>query len=84
MVSECAHPNCSASFHHRRGRLFRFPKQSVEGGRPANTHSVQHFWLCEACLSTYSLKYHEGEGVTLRRHFETAVEPGLRKVIAHA
>jgi hypothetical protein len=84
MVSKCANPNCSTPFHHRRGRLFRFPKQPVEGGHPANTHSVQHFWLCEACLFVYSLEYYQGQGVTLRRHFETALEANSRKVIAQA
>jgi hypothetical protein len=84
MVSKCANPNCSATFHHRQGRLFRFPKQPVEDGRPANTHSVQHFWLCEACFSMYSLEYLEREGVVLRRRFEPAREPGPRKFIGVA
>lgn len=84
MVSKCANPNCSATFHHPQGRLFRFPKQPVEDGRPANTHSVQHFWLCDACFTTYSLEYHEGEGVALRRHFEPAPEPSTRTFIAQA
>lgn len=84
MVSKCANPNCSATFDHRRGRLFRFPKRPEGEGHPANTHCVQHFWLCEACFSTYSLEYHEGQGVALARHFEKALGSGSRKFIAVA
>jgi len=84
MVSKCANPDCSARFHHQQGRLFRFPKQPVEDGRPANTHSVQHFWLCDACFETYSLEYHEGQGVALRRHFEPAPDPSTCTFIAQA
>jgi len=84
MVSKCANPNCSAMFHHRQGRLFCFPKQPVEEGRPANTHSVQHFWLCQTCFQTYLLEYYEGKGVALTRHFEQAPGPGNREFIAAA
>ena len=81
MVSKCANPNCSAAFHHRRGRLFRFPKRPVQDSCPAPTDSVQHFWLCEVCSATYSLEYHEAKGVALRRHLE---EENTRKFIAVA
>ena len=84
MVTTCANPNCSATFHHQQGRLFRFPKQPVEDGRPANTHSVQHFWLCDACSAIYSLGYHENQGVTLRRQFEPDPEPRTLTFIAQA
>jgi hypothetical protein len=84
MVSKCANPNCSAIFDHRQGRLFRFPKRPIEDGRPANTHSVQHFWLCEDCFATYSLEYHEGLGVAITRHFEKALRSGPPKFIAVA
>jgi len=84
MIAKCANPNCSAAFDHREGRLFRFPKSPVEDGSPANTHAVQHFWLCATCFQTYSLEYHEGVGVALARHFEKALEPSPRKFIAAA
>ena len=84
MVSKCANPSCSATFHHRQGRLFCFHKEPVEDGLPSNTHSVQHFWLCETCFRTYLLEYYEGRGVALRRHFEEAPRPGTPAFIAAA
>jgi hypothetical protein len=84
MVSKCANPSCSATFHHRHGKLFRFPKRPVEEGRPANTHAVQHFWLCEICCATYSLEYHEAKGVALRCRFEPTPGPDKGSFIAAA
>jgi hypothetical protein len=84
MVSKCANPTCSATFQYRRGKIFRFPKEPVEKGRPANTHSVQHFWLCEACFTTYSLEYDQEKGVALRRHWGEAPEPAPCTFIAVA
>jgi len=84
MVLKCANPNCSATFNHREGRLFRFPKRPIEDGRPANTHSVQHFWLCELCFATYSLEYHDGLGVAIIRQFERPAGPRSRKFISAA
>ena len=84
MVSKCANPSCQASFDHRHGRLFRFPKRPVEGDRPANTHSVQHFWLCGNCLATYLLEYHDGVGVAITARLDGTVTPGPHKFIAAA
>jgi hypothetical protein len=84
MITKCANPACSSSFDHRDGRLFRFPKNPVGDGLPANTHSVQHFWLCGNCLQLYSLEYHEGRGVALARHFEAALSRAPRKFISAA
>jgi len=84
MVSKCANPSCSSIFHHQQGRLFCFPKQPVEDGRPANTHSVQHFWLCQTCFRTHSLEYHRGKGVAIRRHFEEASGSATPQFIAAA
>jgi hypothetical protein len=83
MVSKCANPTCGATFDHREGRLFRFPKRPNQAG-PANTHSVQHFWLCGNCFPDYLLEYHDGVGVALTRRFERAPTPGPRKFIAAA
>jgi len=66
MISKCANPTCDSTFDYRSGRLFRFPKQATDGNRPANSHSVQHFWLCAACSQTYSLEYDERRGVAIR------------------
>jgi hypothetical protein len=84
MVSKCANPSCAATFDHREGRLFRFPKRPIEGSRPANTHAVQHFWLCGSCIQDYQLEYHDGVGVTIAPHFETTPVPGPRTFIAAA
>jgi hypothetical protein len=84
MVSKCANPNCEALFDHRHGRLFRFPKRSVEGDLPANTHSVQHFWLCGNCLSAYLLEYHDGVGVAITDRLGGTVTPGPHRFIAAA
>ena len=45
--------------------MYRFPKRGAEDGRQANTHSVQHFWLCASCSEEYSLKYDEDLGITI-------------------
>jgi len=73
MISRCANPACLAEFDHREGQLFRFPKRAED--RPANTHSVQHFWLCAHCAESYSLEYIENQGVALRpRERQTSVQ----------
>lgn len=70
MISRCANPACLAEFDHRQGQLFRFPKRA--NGRPANTHSVQHFWLCGQCAASYRLEYIENQGVALKPRKEFA------------
>jgi len=70
MISRCANPACLAEFDHREGRLFRFPKRAED--RPANTHSVQHFWLCADCAQSYLLEYIEKQGVALKPRVELA------------
>jgi len=84
MITKCANPNCSAAFDHREGRLFRFPKSPSKEGCPANTHAVQHFWLCATCFQTYSLEYHDGLGVAITRQFERVATATSRRFIAAA
>lgn len=69
MFSKCANPDCAISFDYWQGRLFRFPRSHPEGEAPVNTHSVQHFWLCNQCSETYTLEYREGRGVLMLRRF---------------
>jgi hypothetical protein len=64
MIRRCANPACLAEFDHRKGQLFRFPKKAED--RPADMHSVQHFWLCANCCKLYSLEYDENRGVALK------------------
>ena len=70
VFSECANPDCLAEFDYRQRRFFRFPKSHPEGEIPANTHSVQHLWLCEKCSLEYTLEYKEGVGVLIRLHLQ--------------
>jgi len=84
VIAKCANPSCSAAFDHRQGRLHRFPKCRTEDGPPANTHSVQHFWLCATCCKTYSLRYDEHLGVTLGRQSERGSVSERRQLIAAA
>jgi hypothetical protein len=54
VFSKCANPDCLQEFDYRRGRYFRFHQGHRAGELPANTHSVQHFWLCETCSHEYT------------------------------
>jgi len=72
MFSKCANPSCGAEFDYRQGRFYRFHKRPLDDGQPANTHSVQHFWLCGKCSETYRLEYTQGGGVLIRLNFENA------------
>jgi len=70
MFSKCANPDCPAEFDYHQGRFFRFPKSHPEDEIPANTHCVQHFWLCEKCFREYTLEYKDGIGVLIRLHLQ--------------
>ena len=61
MILKCANSECQATFDdYRQGRLFRFHRSHPKGRAPANTHYVQHFWLCNGCSETYALEYCRG------------------------
>jgi hypothetical protein len=82
MFSKCANPSCGAEFDCRQGRFYRFHKRPLDDGRPVNTHSVQHFWLCGKCCETYCLKYAHGDGVLIELNFENAFKPDVSRMIA--
>lgn len=82
MFSNCANPSCQAEFDYRQGRYYRFHRRPLDDGQPANTHSVQHFWLCGECCETYHLKYAEGGGVLIELNFESAFESDPPRMIA--
>jgi len=84
MFSECANPACRAEFDYRQGAIFRFRSQPLEDGRPANAHSIQHFWLCGTCARIYRLEYEEGRGVFLRRFAGNTMQSGLPRLVALA
>ena len=73
MFSVCANPECRAQFDYHEGRFFRFHKEHRWEDAPANTHSVQHFWLCGNCAATFVLDYQDGLGVLMshRRDFSS-------------
>jgi hypothetical protein len=57
MISHCANPDCVAPFEGGGGRFFRFPRdRSKRGGAWANSHAVEHFWLCPRCAGVYTLE----------------------------
>jgi len=72
MLSKCANPSCSASFHYlHEGRLFRMETPlsgngSVQGGNAARQHNrrLEFFWLCDECATSMTLTYKPGLGVT--------------------
>jgi hypothetical protein len=50
MVSKCHNPKCSAEFRYfGDGKLFEFPPDSIR-------ETPQLYWLCEHCVSTFTLQ----------------------------
>lgn len=66
MFGKCANPDCSKPFEYGHGRFFRFPSGRSAQGIPANSHGVQHFWLCRRCSKTHTLEYRKESGVAVR------------------
>ena len=81
MFSKCANPFCGAEFDYRQGRFYRFHQRPLDDGQPANTHSVEHFWLCGKCCETYCLAYAQGGGVLIQLNFENSFEPDIQESI---
>jgi hypothetical protein len=52
---------------YREGRLFRFQQRYSEDSAPANSHCVQHLWLCKGCSETYTLEYRRDRVTLLDR-----------------
>lgn len=80
MSFECANPSCRVEFDYGQGQFFRFRKAPRMDGQPANTHSIQHYWLCRECARNYRLEYHRDRGVLLMASFfnvRSANEPLL-------
>ncbi len=75
MISKCANPACSRTFHSlRRGLLFQFdvrhPREpcrdiphAIRSKKPC--HATVYFWLCERCAQTYTLHFDLHEGLNL-------------------
>ena len=84
MIFKCANPECKAVFDHRHGILLRFPKRASDGQSPANTHAVQHFWLCGACSQAFVLEYRDDQGVVMSLRWEKPPLARQHRVIAAA
>ena len=83
MLSTCANPECATPFDYRQGRLFRFALAPTQASHPLNGHTVQHFWLCEACSETYTMRYLKDQGVSISRRIPPAGAP-LRRMVSAA
>jgi hypothetical protein len=85
MFSRCANPECLTPFDHRLGgQFFRFHKSHRTGESVPNTHSVQHFWLCQGCSLTHTLEYEMDQGVVIKLRFKEEIETNLPRLIAAA
>jgi hypothetical protein len=80
MLMTCANPDCSVSFHEG-GRFFRFRLGADSKQVPQNAHSVQHFWLCEACSGLYTLEYRKDNSVVLRTQMASIRSNAFMRVI---
>jgi len=78
MFSTCANPDCGKAFDYQEGHFFRFHKSHQANGAPANTHSVQHLWLCGKCSDEFTLEWMEGHGVVMLHRMDIFhdLEPG--------
>lgn len=74
MVSKCANPNCSTTFHYfREGKIFQVEMDGSGETRPTGpqliaspgkTPRLEHFWLCGRCANTMTLVLEQGKGVS--------------------
>lgn len=87
MISKCANPDCDARFRYlRSGKLFHFEvavepvatKYSGTGLRPVPkkaAQKVEHFWLCDECAASMTLKQDRAHGVIVipvKKHSQRA------------
>lgn len=54
MIEKCANPECSEPFYYGLGRLYFSPKSLDDKSPPANSHGVEHYWLCESCSKSFT------------------------------
>jgi hypothetical protein len=77
MLSKCLNASCSATFQYlRQGRLFRIDfadagrrsarsRQETLDSRPSNACRIEHFWLCEKCAATLTIKVSDAGEICL-------------------
>jgi hypothetical protein len=64
---KCANPECSASFHLKKGRLFRLHQKHNDRELSPSIHSVRHFWLCNACSESHTIECEGDRRVIITR-----------------
>jgi len=62
--SKCANPECTHLFQAGEGRFFRF-LQNIPDGEISNAHGVRHYWLCDRCSESLTLRYREDVGIVV-------------------
>jgi hypothetical protein len=82
VISACCNPECGVPFVCGRGRFFRFHKNRRAGEPAPNTHSVQHFWLCERCCRQFTLELRDGAGVLIKNRSDLDWPEEFSRVIA--
>lgn len=81
MLSKCANPDCSASFHYYgQGRLFEVHfedaglmfKAAVDDEKASTKKSrtVEHFWLCSSCSQVMTIAMDRSQNVRILPLFE--------------
>ena len=91
MLAKCANPTCSTPLIYlREGKVFMVenpaePRIRPRGpvlAKPKPGGRVEHFWLCDACASQWTLMYDSERGITLlplrRRPLSTADADALK------
>jgi len=68
MLQKCANPACSAPFRSlREGKLFlaenRDSREEGSGASSVRKLRREHFWLCEACSSHFTLRFDHDRGM---------------------
>jgi len=82
MLDQCANPKCSIAFDHRHGFFFRLHRACAANQAQANTHTVEHFWLCGGCAGTYTLQFHKEHGASTSLRLMVRNENLLPRVFA--
>jgi hypothetical protein len=75
MVQKCSNPECEAAYHYAsRGQLFSFeirhpaaPCRDVPTAicEKHPSHATIHFWLCDTCSQTLSLRFSMNDGLSV-------------------
>jgi hypothetical protein len=81
MVEKCANPQCSKPFDCGQGRLYCCPMQLGDGSPRANSHGVEHHWLCGSCAKIYTFEPRPGFGAVITRRSTASTEGQLRPEI---